>query len=202
MENKLKESEKRCSELVNNSMVGIYKTNMKGDITFANDALVKIFDFESVEDLKRKKLSQLYKNPNNWDISIQKLQKDGYFSHMEVEMVSDNGKLVTILLSSYMGDNSVSGMMMDITERKKIEEELKEREEKYRKVFNNANDMISLNLMKDNGLPGKFIEVNKVGIERLGYTRDEFLNMKPSEIVDKNKRSEMSINAQKLKKKW
>ncbi len=198
MEIKLKESEKRCSELVNNSMEGIYITNMKGDITFANNAMVKIFDFESLEDLKRKKLSKLYKNPNDWDILIQKLQNDGSFSHMEIEMVSNNGKPITVLLSSYIGDDSISGMIMDITKRKKIEEELKEREEKYRKVFNNANDMISLNIMEDNGLPGKFIEINEVGVKRLGYTRDEFLNMKPSDIVDHKNRAGMSTIAQKL----
>jgi PAS domain S-box-containing protein len=200
MKNKLKESEKRYSELVNNSMVGIYKATMQGDITFANNAMVKIFNFESVQDLKRKKLYKLYKNPNDWDKFIKKLQDEGSFNHMEVKMVSNNGKTVTILLSSYMGVNSISGMMIDISVRKKIEEELKEREEKYRNVFNNANDMISLNLMQDNGLPGKFIDINEVGIERLGYSRDEFLNMTPSDIVDKDKRSGMSINAQSLKK--
>ncbi|MGB7969014.1 MAG: PAS domain S-box protein [Methanobacterium sp.] len=200
MKNKLKESEKRYSELVNNSMVGIYKADMQGDITFANNAMVKIFNFENVQDLKRKKLFKLYKNQNDWDKSIKKLQNDGSFSDMEVEMVSNDNEPVTVLLSCYMENNSISGMMMDISGRKKIEEELKEREEKYRKVFNNANDMISLNLMKENGLPGKFIDINKVGIERLGYTRDEFLNMTPSNIVDQNRRHEMSITAQKLKK--
>jgi PAS domain S-box-containing protein len=200
MKNKLKESEKRYSELVNNSMVGIFKANMQGEITFANSAMVKIFKFESVQDLKRKKLSKLYKNPNDWDKSIKKLKDEGYFSHMEVKMVSKNQKQVTLLLSSYVEVNSISGMMIDISERKKIEEELKEREEKYRNVFNNANDMISLNLMQDNGLPGKFMDINEVGIERLGYSRDEFLNMTPSDIVDKDKRSDMSVNAQELKK--
>ena len=200
MKNKLKESEKRYSELVNNSMVGIYKANMHGDITFANNAMVEIFNFESVQDLKRNKLSNLYKNPDDWDRSIKKLQIEGSFSHMEVKMVSKNKEPVTVLLSSYMEFNFISGMMIDISERKKIEEELKGREEKYRNVFNNANDMISLNLMQDNGLPGKFIDVNEVGIERLGYTRDEFLNMTPSDIVDKDNKFKMPINAQELKK--
>ena len=54
--------------------------------------------------------------------------------------------------------------------------------------------------MQDNGLPGKFIDINEVGIERLGYSRDEFLNMTPSDIVDNDKRSDMSINAQAIKK--
>ena len=52
--------------------------------------------------------------------------------------------------------------------RRLLEAELKEVEEKYRKVFNNANDMIGLNLIEENGLPGKFIEINKIGIETFG----------------------------------
>ena len=135
MKNKLKESERRYSELVNNSMVGIYKANLQGDITFANNAMVKIFNFEGVNDLKRKKLSKLYKNPNDWDKSIKKLKDEGSFSHMEVKMVSNNEKPVTILLSSYLEVDSISGMMIDISERKKMEEELKEREEKISLMY-------------------------------------------------------------------
>ncbi len=89
----------------------------------------------------------------------------------------------------------------DITRRKKMEKELKESEKKYREVFNNANDMISLNIIKDNGLPGNFIDVNKIGIERLGYSLDEFLSLSPVELVVPEKRSEMPQNALKLSEK-
>jgi hypothetical protein len=58
--------------------------------------------------------------------------------------------------------------------------------------------MISLNLYENEGLPGKFIEVNEIGIDRLGYTYDEFLNMTPADIVAPDKRSEMGKNAIKL----
>ena len=85
--------------------------------------------------------------------------------------------------------------------RRLIEAELKEVEEKYRKVFNNANDMIGLNLMEENGLPGKFIDINKIGIERLGYTYDEFLNMTPADIIAPDKLSKISENALELSKK-
>jgi PAS domain S-box-containing protein len=82
--------------------------------------------------------------------------------------------------------------------RRLLEAELKEVAEKYRKVFNNANDMIGLNLMEENGLPGKFIEINEIGIERLGYSYDEFLNMTPADIIAPDKRSEISGNALEL----
>lgn len=41
IEKELKESEKSYSDLVNNSMIAIYKTNLKGNIIFANDAMLK-----------------------------------------------------------------------------------------------------------------------------------------------------------------
>ena len=85
--------------------------------------------------------------------------------------------------------------------RRLLEAELKEVEEKYRKVFNNANDMIGLNLMGKNGLPGKFIDINEIGIERLGYSYEEFLDMTPADIIAPDKRSEISRNALELSKK-
>ena len=78
--------------------------------------------------------------------------------------------------------------------RYKKEKKLKENENKYRKIFNNEFDMIHINIIK-NGIPGKFIDVNKVGIERLGYTYNEFLNMTPADITAHENRSEVQKNA-------
>jgi PAS domain S-box-containing protein len=88
----------------------------------------------------------------------------------------------------------------DVTKRRQMEIALKESEEKFREVFNNALDMISLNLMPDDGPPGKFLEVNQVGQKRLGYTREEFLNMYPQDIIAPNCWDKMSGNAKKLRK--
>jgi PAS domain S-box-containing protein len=65
--------------------------------------------------------------------------------------------------------------------RKKSEIDLKMSEEKYRKVFNNANDAIFLHSITD-GMPGNFIEINEVACDMLGYTRDELLQMGPENI--------------------
>ena len=78
--------------------------------------------------------------------------------------------------------------------RYKKEKKLKENENKYRKIFNNEFDMIHINIIK-NGIPGKFIDVNKVGIERLGYTYNEFLNMTPADITAHENRFEVQKNA-------
>jgi len=87
----------------------------------------------------------------------------------------------------------------DVTQRRQMEAALKENEEKFREVFNNANDMISLNLMKEDGLPGNFLEVNQVGQKRLGYTREEFLSMSPADIVAPDFRDKMPENTKALR---
>ena len=86
-----------------------------------------------------------------------------------------------------------------INERKKAEKQLSENEEKYHKLFEYANDMITLNYLSDDGSPINFTEVNRVGIDRLGYSRQEFLNMSPVDIVAPECRYKMKEIAKKLK---
>jgi PAS domain S-box-containing protein len=48
--------------------------------------------------------------------------------------------------------------------------------------------------MGDDGLSCNFIDINKMGIERLGYTYEEFLEMTPTDIVAPDKQLEMPNN--------
>ncbi len=72
------------------------------------------------------------------------------------------------------GDNGnpsyIDGVIFDITKQKEAEKKLKESEEKYRLLFENANDGISIL-----DLEGNFYEVNNLYCTRLGYTREEIL---------------------------
>jgi PAS domain S-box-containing protein len=62
-------------------------------------------------------------------------------------------------------------------------EALRESEEKFRNVFDWANDAIMLHTLTTEGSPGRFIEVNRVACRMLGYTRNELLIRGPSDIV-------------------
>jgi PAS domain S-box-containing protein len=61
--------------------------------------------------------------------------------------------------------------------------------------------MISLSEISEDGLPGKYIEINEVGLKRLGYTKEEMLNMGPADIVAPDKRVEMPKNVVEMDKK-
>ena len=75
------------------------------------------------------------------------------------------------------------GSVHDITELKMAEEELRLSEEKFRHVFDWANDAILLHTLTTEGAPGRFIDANLVACRILGYSRDELLTMGPQDIV-------------------
>ena len=91
--------------------------------------------------------------------------------------------------------------ILDITDRKNAEKNLAEREEKYRQIFNNTNDAMYLHKYFEGGNPGNFTEVNDVACNMLGYNRQEFLNMSPSDIDDPNFTDNSPYILQELEKK-
>ncbi len=83
----------------------------------------------------------------------------------------------------------------------KMEKRLKESEKKFRKLFNNANDAIFLHELTEDGKPGRFIEVNDVACQRLGYRREEFLKMSFNDIDDPEKAVDLPKIMEELSKR-
>lgn len=69
------------------------------------------------------------------------------------------------------------GSHLDITERKRVEEELRESEEKYRSLINGMLDTVWVI-----DFEGKFVDVNSAAVDALGYTYEELLAMGPVDI--------------------
>ena len=62
----------------------------------------------------------------------------------------------------------VIGVATDITENRRAEASIKESEERYRELFENANDIIYTH-----DLQGNFTSLNRSGERITGYTREE-----------------------------
>lgn len=74
-------------------------------------------------------------------------------------------------------------LVKEISNRKLLEEELREREERYRLLFNNVSDAVFVHEVSAEAyMPGRIIEVNDIACRYLGYTREELLQMSVAEI--------------------
>ncbi|MFC1963010.1 PAS domain S-box protein [Chloroflexota bacterium] len=65
--------------------------------------------------------------------------------------------------------------------------------DKYQELLKNTNDAMFASVLSDTKGESKFIEVNDVACERLGYTREELLNLNYYDIVDKDRHSDLPI---------
>ena len=118
----------------------------------------------------------------------------------EVKIMNKKGKLLDVYANVVMIPSTTNWLasFRDITREKRSRKALLESEEKYRKLFHNMDEMVSLNEVNEKGLPGKFIEVNEVMCNKLSYTTDELLNMSPSDIAVMDNAGDMFKIAEKL----
>lgn len=171
-EEALKESERNYRELVDNSLVGIFKTNLKGEILFANEAMAKMFHYDSVDELKENNIIKVYGSNEERLKFLQKLGKKGRIADYEMQAVGKNGQKVNVLLSASLEDNVLTGMFMDITDRKKSELKLKESEERIGAIFNTVKSGI---ILVDK--QGIIDFANQHMIELFGFNLSELIGM-------------------------
>jgi len=70
----------------------------------------------------------------------------------------------------------------DAVERKRSEMAVRQREERYARLFDSGNDALFVYPLED-GTMGCFEEANTVATRMLGFTREEFLAMRPEDLT-------------------
>jgi diguanylate cyclase (GGDEF)-like protein/PAS domain S-box-containing protein len=85
-----------------------------------------------------------------------------------------------VLLQTFMSVVAVTGLVLAaiITQRRRVEEALRQSEERYRELFENATEIVyTLDLA------GNFTSLNKAGEQITGYTRDEALRITLTQLA-------------------
>ncbi len=120
----LAKSEAKYRGLVDNSMAGVFTTTLDGRFTFVNDAMVKIFDFDSTELMIAHGSLERWRDLKDRERMLAELQKHGSVTNFEAETITHTGRHIQVLFSVKKIGNSISGMVMDISDRKQAEQKI------------------------------------------------------------------------------
>ncbi|HJR79132.1 MAG TPA: PAS domain S-box protein [Anaerolineales bacterium] len=186
VEKALHTSEERYRTLVENAPVGVYQTDLEGTFQFVNPGMAKILHVTSPDELLGTQSARYYKNPEDFDRLLEILKTKKKASDVEIELRFRDSQTKTVLLSTWVEQDALYGILRDITERKQTEEELRKSEERYRYLFEtNPHPMWVYDLKTL-----AFIDVNEAAILKYGYSRQEFLSMtirdiRPPEDVER-----------------
>lgn len=131
----------------------------------------------------RDQVEDLIKKNRPWSIEHRIFRKDGavrWVRNTPVPFHDDAGNLF-----------AYDGIIVDITERRMVEEALRESEEKFAKAFMNAPVLMSITGVED----GAIIDVNNQFVEQSGFAREELIGKTTIDIGyvrpgDRNKFSE------------
>ncbi len=141
----LRESEVRYRELFHQSLAGVYRSTLDGNIIECNEAFAAIMGFASPEELMRTPAEQLYETPQDRANFIEELKRHGRLSAYELKLRRHDGSTVWVLENvALLGGTVIQGTMLDITERKKLEVQLKGNEELLRRIIDSSSDIIVL----------------------------------------------------------
>lgn len=121
----LMESEKKYRNLVDNALVGIFISTAKGEVLYVNETLSATFEFESPEELIAGGALPRYKDAESRQAFIEELKRTGSVSAYELELLTKTGKVKDVLVSAVLEAGFLSGMVMDITKRKEMEDTIK-----------------------------------------------------------------------------
>ncbi|UCF12581.1 MAG: PAS domain S-box protein, partial [Thermoplasmatales archaeon] len=183
-------SEKKFKQLYEQAPVPYHTLSPAGIITDVNKKWCQILGYTKEKVVGRLIFDFVKENErevakSSFNNKIQ--DKKSYTGGNERTFIAKNEKEKIFVIHdffSYDKDDKISSVqtiMEEITERKKIEGELRESEEKFRDLFENANDLIQ---SVDNS--GSFVYVNKKWLKTLGYSKNELKKLKITDILRKD----------------
>ncbi|MBL4715753.1 MAG: PAS domain S-box protein [Bacteroidia bacterium] len=183
-ESAIKESEERFRCIVEDSPHPM-AVHSNGVVLYTNDACVKVLEAKTSADLVGRPIMDIvYESSKKFAASrIKNLIKKGGKTKVAVEkLVTLKGKIIDAevvgMLMKYDDTPAILVTITDITERNKFEVQLKESEERYRSLFENAHDLI-----QSIDLNGSFLFVNKSWRKALGYSKKDLISMNIMDIV-------------------
>ena len=174
-EKELKESEEKFRNLFERVRHGLFISSKEGKFMDCNQALLEMVGYQDKEEfLKIDIAKDLYVNPEDRKTFQRLIEQHGFVKDLEVEFKKKNAEKITVLLTAHVkrdekrGVIGYEGLNIDISERKRMERELKEATEFLMKLIESSVDGIIVTNTK-----GDILMFNRGAENILEYKADE-----------------------------
>ena len=169
----------RYARLVENLPVGVFRTTRDGETVSMNPALQDIYNAESPAQLRSAGVQALYADDVDREQLLNRLEETGQVEnkHLKVTTLDGNRRSVrtTLTLVEEDGTQYFDGIVEDVTERRRLERELRQIET----VAESLNDPVYV--VDEHG---RFRYVNETFVELVGYAEETILGNTPALIKD------------------
>jgi two-component system NtrC family sensor kinase len=177
-ERDLRDSEEKLRNLFERVRHGLFISSKEGKFLDCNQALLDMLGYSAKEEFLEIDIARdLYVNPEDRKVFQERIEGDGYAKDMEVEFKKKNEERITVLLTGHPIKNEkgevvgYQGINLDISERKRTENELRETNEFFINLIESSVDGIIAADMKGN------IFIFNKGAEALtGYVAEEVIS--------------------------
>ncbi|MFX1502044.1 MAG: PAS domain S-box protein [Promethearchaeota archaeon] len=200
---KLRESEEKYRLLVERLPVSVFRIVPPPPyrLSEVNSATVKIYGYDSAEELLKTPILDLYADPEDGKLVAQEILEKGGIFNKELRMKKKDGTVFWASISSQITYTKegipawTDGVTVDITETKLAELKLKESEEKFRTITEES--FLALAIIQDDVV--KY--ANQKMADLVGYSIEEIINWKPREYLKIFAPDSIDIVLEQVKKK-
>ncbi|WP_416866848.1 MAG: PAS domain S-box protein [Imperialibacter sp.] len=201
-EKALLESEKKLQKSLNQSKILSLTTNSEGIITFCNEAFLKATR-KPAGDLMGKSLFEVFQ-PYGGDNVTKKsfrtlVEREDYTEALTGVITLDGDEILIIRFSSIILKNAkgqVIGITIvgeNITERRKVRQELEKTNAQLKELFDNSSDLIQIFTSE-----GEFRFVNEAWKTKLGYNDEEISQLRLTDLIPKDYQSSTVENLNQI----
>jgi PAS domain S-box-containing protein len=151
IESNLKRSEENFRRSLDDSPLGIRIMSKKGETIYANQAILDMFGYVSIKELRSIPIKERYTPESyvEYQLREEKRQCGGSLPYSyEVGIIRKNREIRHVQLFCkevvWNGENQFQVLYQDITERRKMEDHIKHAAEEWRITFDSIPDLVSI----------------------------------------------------------
>ena len=156
-----------------------YRSDREGRLTMCSSSSSRMFGYSTVEDMIGLPIDVIWPDPAGQDIMLYQIHTSGAVYDYEVTLVRRNGSSFPASLSAHCCFDETGtvqgteGIIRDMTERKRIENALRESQKKYKSIFDNIQEVFYRSDRVD-----RLILCNPYSLKIFGYANiDEVIGM-------------------------